>query len=312
MERERLERKTVWSALFILDGLILCLVSEYLTLNFNFTSDGTLRIAVEEGMWANVFLYLSLIFTFISAFFFFAYLYRMKKNQWISRNKKIDFKDVLFYLALFQVGIGIINLLILLLPDTLVQEITITSIVLLFLGHIFMLIAAFYLFKGRLSEIGFVKPQKWYLFVPLAVIFLLISNLWVAFVHIPMMEWLNVESYSWRDSLIFEVILKAKEMGFITGLFSVVMIGLFVPIAEETMFRGVLQTKLTQKFGPFLSILLTSFIFAIYHVDLVSFAVIFIMGLLLGWLRYYFKSVWPAILLHALRNTIAALFIFFQ
>lgn len=315
MEREYLERKAVGSAWFLLGGYLSSFILQYGTLDFIMTSEGKWRIvdANEVGMWVSLFAFLSLGLTLIPAFVFLAFLHRLRKYEWNSRYKKIDFKDVLFYFAFYQAGIGMANILYVFFPNPLFREGTIGSIVEGIIPQILMLGAALYLFKGRLNEIGFVSPRKWNLLIPFVLIFFLFNFTWLdEFVTYPLADWLNLEVNSWREDKISEEVLKAKNAGFFTGLFDVIMIGLFVPIAEETMFRGVLQTKLAQKFGHLAGILLTSFLFAFIHIDIVYFAPIFIMALMLGWLRYYFNSVWAAILFHGLNNTVSILIYYFQ
>ena len=52
---------------------------------------------------------------------------------------------------------------------------------------------------------------------------------------------------------------------------------------------------------------LSSLLFAIAHLDPGSFAVLFIIGLALAFLRWRTNSLWPGILLHAINNGVAAL-----
>jgi len=91
-------------------------------------------------------------------------------------------------------------------------------------------------------------------------------------------------------------------------------VGVFV---EELLFRGVVQTKLSETLGPSFAILLTAAIFLIVHVpgwlllDLPLNAQIvgsvFAIGAICGALRHWTQSIWPAVAAHW-ANNIGALF----
>ena len=79
------------------------------------------------------------------------------------------------------------------------------------------------------------------------------------------------------------------------------------PILEELIFRGFLWDALSNtRLKPWAVWLITSFIFAFFHLDpLHVFAVTFT-GLFLGWLRWMSQSIWPSIFGHFVNNALAA------
>ena len=89
-------------------------------------------------------------------------------------------------------------------------------------------------------------------------------------------------------------------------------LALIVPILEEIVFRGGLQTFLISKavfaknwFGLSIANLVTSFIFALMH--LISqpplwAALVFIPSLVFGWAKDRYGSIVPSIILHAVYN----------
>lgn len=85
---------------------------------------------------------------------------------------------------------------------------------------------------------------------------------------------------------------------------------IFAPIAEEVLFRGYLFGKLRQKVPLWVAILITSVLFGAVHgqfnVGLDTFALSVAMCLAVVWA----KSLWPAILIHMLKNGIAFYFLF--
>lgn len=316
MERQRsLERKTLWSAMFLMGGYIASLLVEYATLTYIVTPEGNWRIehAPDVSFPVALFASASLVLSIFPAFLFFVSIHHLRKGQWTSKRDKIHVRELLYYFALYQAGFGISSIVYFFLPYPLFQEGTAGSIIESSLPQLLMLGSALYLFKGRLRDIGFLKPQKWQWFLPVLSFFYFFNVFWLdELVTFPLAEWLHFEVESWREEKISEEMLKAKNIGLFTGLLNVAMVGFFVPIAEEMMFRGVMQTSLSQKYGNAAGIILTSFFFAFIHIDLVFFAPILVMGLMLGWLRYYFNSIWAPILFHCVNNTVSILVYYFQ
>jgi membrane protease YdiL (CAAX protease family) len=85
---------------------------------------------------------------------------------------------------------------------------------------------------------------------------------------------------------------------------------IFVPIFEETFFRGFLFEGFRQsRLGPIGAVLLTAFAWALLHIqyDLFNIATIFIMGILFGVVRIKTGSLWSTIIMHAFTNAVALL-----
>jgi membrane protease YdiL (CAAX protease family) len=96
-------------------------------------------------------------------------------------------------------------------------------------------------------------------------------------------------------------------MSGLTLLAAVLVIGGAPGIAEELLFRGYIQTRLSQRWGPGLAVLCTAFLFGLIHFDLVQGTFAFGMGLFLGWLTERTGSIWPAIVCHVGNNTFSTL-----
>jgi membrane protease YdiL (CAAX protease family) len=85
------------------------------------------------------------------------------------------------------------------------------------------------------------------------------------------------------------------------------------PIAEETVFRGFVYTGIRNKIKPISAALLTSLLFAVAHLQFGSGRPLlwvagldtFILSLVLCYLREKTGSLWPGVLLHGLKNSIA-------
>lgn len=86
-------------------------------------------------------------------------------------------------------------------------------------------------------------------------------------------------------------------------IISLFVIALLPAIFEETFFRGGLQNLFTRWFkGPWVAILLTAVIFSLIHLSYYGFLVRFALGVVLGFIFYYSRSLWLNILLHFLFN----------
>ncbi len=81
---------------------------------------------------------------------------------------------------------------------------------------------------------------------------------------------------------------------------------IIAPVAEEVMFRGYLFGKLeAAKVKLWLNVLIVSLLFAIVHFQGNVGVDVFALSIVLCLLRVFSKSLWPAIMLHMLKNGIA-------
>ncbi len=77
----------------------------------------------------------------------------------------------------------------------------------------------------------------------------------------------------------------------------------WAPVVEELVFRGWLQPRLREPFGPRLAILAQAAVFAAMHLDrLWAIPPLFVIGAVAGWLRQRSESVAPGVVLHFCNN----------
>ncbi len=107
----------------------------------------------------------------------------------------------------------------------------------------------------------------------------------------------------------WEVTRQAEEAAFVQintfpkYLMSLLIIGLLPGVFEEIYFRATIQNFFTGWFkGPGLAILVTSIIFSAIHGSYYGFLVRFGLGVILGLVFYYSKSLWLNALMHFLFN----------
>lgn len=117
-----------------------------------------------------------------------------------------------------------------------------------------------------------------------------------------------------------------QQLGFNPGNDTTAMVLTFFslvvlpPLVEEFVMRGFLFTSLLKRYKFIVAALITSVLFATAHLQIGSGAPLlwvaaidtFVLSLVLCFMRYKTGSLWPGILLHAAKNTVAflALFVF--
>lgn len=108
---------------------------------------------------------------------------------------------------------------------------------------------------------------------------------------------------------------QAQETGFNqaggTGLiFAFVTLVLIAPIYEELLFRGFVFRGVAAKYGLWPAAIVVSALFGLAHGQLNVAIDTFVLGLAASWLVYNTKSIWPAIMLHMIKNLVAYIFLF--
>ncbi len=81
--------------------------------------------------------------------------------------------------------------------------------------------------------------------------------------------------------------------------------GLAAAIIEETFFRGWLQPVLERRVSPLAAIVITNLVFAPIHLIVAPYWIslcTFFPGLVMGWLKYRYKNLFPPALFHFVGN----------
>ena len=92
------------------------------------------------------------------------------------------------------------------------------------------------------------------------------------------------------------------DFGGQTGIFAFILMVVAAPILEELIFRGIILDGLLKKYSPEKSILLSSFLFGLVHLNPWQFVTGFIIGIFAGWVYYKTKSLSLTIIIHAAAN----------
>ena len=95
------------------------------------------------------------------------------------------------------------------------------------------------------------------------------------------------------------------------GIFSFLLMVIAAPILEELLFRGVILDGLLKKYSPVKSILISSIIFGLAHLNPWQFVTAFVIGIFAGWIYYKSRSLSLTILIHASINLFGYLMRYF-
>ena len=106
-----------------------------------------------------------------------------------------------------------------------------------------------------------------------------------------------------------QVLLQRSKIAPISTYATLLAAVFVAPFCEEIFFRGFVFPGLCEAMPAGWAIVSSSLLFALAHADPGSFAVLFIIGLALAFLRWRTKSLWPSIFLHFLNNGLGALLI---
>lgn len=144
---------------------------------------------------------------------------------------------------------------------------------------------------------GFNALQALALIIVFIIAILAVDNLYQ---YVITLFHLNLQT---NDQVLLE---RSKSAPYTT--YATLLVAVFVaPFCEEIFFRGFIFTGISKAMPVWLAMIVSSFIFAFAHADLGSFAVLFIIGIALAFLRWRTHSLWPGIFLHMLNNGLGAL-----
>lgn len=304
-----------WAILLCI-GFILTMLLELLTVRFTKGADGR-WIATTAEASESWFVTIVLIVSFLSliggAIFLYQRIAEWLRRDWVPFSRQVTGTDLIYTCAWLQLlNIGLLFSVEFFLPQPLFAEGSLGSMLSSAALQIMILLVAFFQFRGRSDAIGLGRPRHiGKMIAAIFLLFLLIVFALDLFVTNPIADLLNLSLESERERQIENEILSAKQHDMQNVLASAMVIGVMVPIAEEILFRGIIQTYLVRRIGAWLGIGISSLWFALLHVDLALFVPLFLIGAALGFVRHRFQSLWGAIALHSMNN-LMSMYVYFQ
>lgn len=106
------------------------------------------------------------------------------------------------------------------------------------------------------------------------------------------------DQFSKTDNILSPLLEGSFLVAFIT-------VGIIAPIAEEFLFRGVVFNTLKKKFSPAWTIVIQGILFGVFHLNLVQGSYATLLGIVFGYVTYKTKSLWPAIIMHIVNNSMS-------
>lgn len=158
--------------------------------------------------------------------------------------------------------------------------------------------------KTTLAELGLQRLPKWMDFVwTLAgvVVYFVLSALvtYIASHLLPFVNMTEAQDTGYKNL--------SSQLEYILAFISLVIVA---PFCEELLFRGYLLGKLRKYTQFWVSLLITSVLFAIVHFQWNVGFDVFALSVVLCLLRLVSGSLWSSIMLHMLKNGIAYYFLF--
>lgn len=83
---------------------------------------------------------------------------------------------------------------------------------------------------------------------------------------------------------------------------SLFTLALVAPVTEEALFRGLLLRGFARRYGTVPGLVLSSALFALFHLNVWQALAAFVAGLYLGWVFLKTRSLWPSVVVHGVFN----------
>ncbi|MCM1263207.1 MAG: CPBP family intramembrane metalloprotease [Butyrivibrio sp.] len=145
--------------------------------------------------------------------------------------------------------------------------------------------------KEQRVHLGDVKVAL-YKSVPITITLAIASSVVINFIFIRLHILETSETYS-------RVAEHQYGVSFIIGI---ILYGLVSPFAEEVVFRGIIYNKIRKDYPVVTAVILSAFLFGLYHGNIVQGAYGFLMGILIAYTYEQFGSFIHAFLFHSAAN----------
>ncbi len=151
----------------------------------------------------------------------------------------------------------------------------------------------------RIKEFGFVKIG-WKQILKIAGLgYLAYISIMLVIVQIMLSYNVEIPGFGQQES-------HMSFLGEGAGVIVVIMIiTLVAPILEEIFFRGFVFQTMAGKWPKWLAFVISAAIFASIHLEFQVFMPLFLLGLILNWMFFKSKSLYPGIFFHIVNNSIA-------
>ena len=235
-----------------------------------------------------------------------------KKNNEYKEYSLIDAFKVFFYLLIVVAGVSFFLQITIIIvggnnATNLLESERVKIIAYLLTPLTFITFYVFYNAKRKVKQtFAFGDGQK-ISFLPISVAMVL--AIICIFMFTP---FINLIDYGFSEmGYIVDNTLPLQEKMSSSGLYlllGIIIFALLPAIAEELIFRGIIQKSLSTRLNGFSTVILTSIMFVLMHGSLQQTVYQFIVGILLSYVSYVGGSILYSIILHFLNNALVVLF----
>ena len=122
-----------------------------------------------------------------------------------------------------------------------------------------------------------------------------------------MTGWLGIQQSFFSQPTYYNEVFERLERHIMSqpAWFTVMWIGVAPAVCEEVLFRGLMLPRLREVWGRHVAIFTTGFLFALFHLDPFRIVPTLAMGVMMGYLYVWTRSLWVPIMYH-LTNNLAA------
>ena len=109
-----------------------------------------------------------------------------------------------------------------------------------------------------------------------------------------------------------DLVSKVRELRISYELLNIVVLAVIIsPVLEEIFFRRLMYRSLKKNFGVLLAGIITSFLFALVHLNLYAFPVLFVLSIILIIIYEKDNTIFSPMLLHSIFNLVMIISILF-
>ena len=95
------------------------------------------------------------------------------------------------------------------------------------------------------------------------------------------------------------------------AIFMLILAGFVAPFGEELLFRGVLYSFLRERWGIWIGVFVSSLLFGLMHGNLAVGLTGFLLGVVAALVFEYSKSLWTAVIVHVINNSLKIALLYF-
>lgn len=97
-----------------------------------------------------------------------------------------------------------------------------------------------------------------------------------------------------------------------SGVHSIITVSFIAPFVEEFLFRGIFLRTFLEQYSTRKSIIVSSLLFAVFHLNIYQFVIAFGFGIFSGWIYSKTYSLFPCLLIHFVYNFICLIYVTLQ